>query len=292
MARTDPEDLKLADTVHVHYENPHEKTTRSDLEWQFKLAFNECGVEPDELTDDYVTGTLIPRLVEQVPIAAFEPIEPWQKGYLFFQGDITTPKMQELCSEIMQVHLNAPLATPITLFFSTDGGEIEAGFALMGTIQAMQRQGRRVHIHVSGSAYSMGSLILQVADHRSMSSWSFLMLHELSSELKGKLSDQSDNVKQNKILDLTCNLIYSGRSGQPLGLFETKCFRKDWYLGAKEALAKNLVDEIIDPPHFKLAEKPKTVKKRTKKVKDDATGTTGAIAAGTGSAPATDTNQG
>jgi ATP-dependent protease ClpP protease subunit len=108
-----------------------------------------------------------------------------------------------------------------------------------------------VNVHVTGAAYSMGAVLTQAADHRSMGSLSTMMLHSSQWMLSGedekifrdyqKLAEHYQNVTSQIFAHRTGRqdarwwrrFIYSGR---------------DRFLGADECLELGLVDEVTTRP--------------------------------------------
>ena len=196
---------------------------------------------------------ITPEIIADIPTEAFEPEEPWTRGALFFHGDVEEDHVRDVQSEIERAHINIPKSRDLTLNFSTFGGDVFAGLALASTIQQVRRSGRRVNCHIQGCAMSMGSLIAQVADVRTIEPQGWFMLHEIST---GGLSEslKTSLVRDEaEILDRfeeQMFLLYSARTGKPVKYYRDKMHRRDWYLTATEALAERLVDEISFVPPY------------------------------------------
>ncbi len=63
----------------------------------------------------------------------------------------------------------------VTIYLNSEGGEVDAGFAIYSAIKAMKSMVRCV---VWGQASSMASVILQACDERILLPHSFVMIHE------------------------------------------------------------------------------------------------------------------
>jgi ATP-dependent protease ClpP protease subunit len=254
--------------VPVYSDPIHETIPRTELLHKFHKTAKDflATLDPeDEYEPVGLMNGIIPLLIEEVPVAAFDPIRPEDRGIIFFQTDVTETSVSGMCNSVFQVHLSLPKGALITLYLSSMGGDIYSGMSLVSTIFEIQRQGRVVNIHVQGCALSMASLVLQAANHRSIDRSAYIMLHELASGFQGKLSDQKDELKNNKRLEQTCLEIYSARTGKPTTYYADKTRKKDWYLTADEALKEKLVDEVKAWPLFSLANvRPIVRKKRTK----------------------------
>jgi ATP-dependent Clp protease protease subunit len=75
---------------------------------------------------------------------------------------------------------------PIRLILSTQGGLIHAAFSVVDTIKSLEVP---VHTIVSGYVASAGTLISLAGAKRSITSNSFMMIHEIRSGFWGRYSD-------------------------------------------------------------------------------------------------------
>ena len=92
--------------------------------------------------------------------------------------------------------------SPITIIMNNIGGDWYHGMAIYDTIQNCVNP---IHIKVYGYAMSMGSLILQAADYRSMSKNARIMLHYGSSgfndHTKNTIKWAAEDVKINRWME-------------------------------------------------------------------------------------------
>lgn len=126
------------------------------------------------------------------------------------------------------------------------------GALVMGSaIQSIQRQGRKVHIHVGAVAHSAAVLLLQFANHRSMESYSTLRIHPLVAEYRRASLTISD---LNGELDISSHAHYiyyevlqrrTGRDTEEI-LRKAHHLRQDIILLPKDCLDWNLIDEVLD----------------------------------------------
>ena len=149
----------------------------------------------------------------------------------------------------------------ITVYINSGGGSVGAGFSMMESMYKVKREfGIPVDTVILGYAYSMGAIIAQAGDKRSMGFFSTMMLHGGTWAIVGE--DQkifSDYQKlatlyQNKIGELFARrtglhtprwwarYIYSGRDRflsplecQKLSLVDEVCAFEDCYMPALEA---------------------------------------------------------
>lgn len=199
-----------------------------------------------------VAKDLLPELMDLIPTEAFAPATAQSRGYLFFHGDCKTKRIRETQEMIVQTHINLKEGIPITLYLSTFGGDVEGSLALASTIQEVRRAGRKVNVHIQGAAYSMGSIIAQVADVRSIEPTAFFMLHEFNTSMEvSKTSEVLDRGNELYRMEQSTFALYSARTGKPISYYREKLHRRDWFLTAKEALTEKLVDRIKPTPAYK-----------------------------------------
>lgn len=136
---------------------------------------------------------------------------------------------------------------PITVLLNSPGGSVFAGLSIFDTLLALRQAGHEVTTIGYGYAASMGGILLQAGDVRMMSPNSFLMIHEVSSGVRGTVSDVEDQTKfmqklQNRALD-----ILSERSTLSRETIKRKSKRTDWWMDAGEALEAGFIDDIASP---------------------------------------------
>jgi ATP-dependent Clp endopeptidase proteolytic subunit ClpP len=137
---------------------------------------------------------------------------------------------------------DGPMQATITI--NSPGGEVVAGFALIDLIRDLQAQGHTIDTHSIGMCASMGGVLLQSGDKRSMGKHAWLLIHEASFGAGGsfgKVEDQVDWVRavQEQILDL-----FAARSKMTKAQIKRRWNRKDWWISASDALKHGFIDEI------------------------------------------------
>jgi len=198
---------------------------------------------------DALVAELVPELVDAVPSEAYEAKEPADAGYLFWTGDTNEVRAVDMQRDLMSAHLSLKPKIPIQLQASNTGGSSHAGLAVISTIHQIRRAGRTVNVHVSGDASSMGSIILQAANRRTIEEFGMLMLHESS----WAMDQESHYIHADTVAGAEkeraaiCRL-YSQRSGKTVQYWLDRIHRRDLYLNAREALDEGLVDAILPVP--------------------------------------------
>lgn len=171
---------------------------------------------------------------------------------VYFIREINDQEAERFAKSLLVIatHLKGHGGQRITVYINSGGGSIGAGFAMMEMMYKIKRDfGIPVDTVVLGYAYSMGAIVAQAGDKRSMGFFSTMMLHGGTWTVVGE--DQkifTDYQKlamlyQQKIGELFqrrstlhttrwwTNYIYSGR---------------DRFLSSAECLKLRLVDEICE----------------------------------------------
>ena len=127
---------------------------------------------------------------------------------------------------------------------STAGGTVLDGLALYDYILILRGRGHKVKTVALGCAASMGTVLLQAGDERVMGANAFIMMHEVSYEAKGRLSEQVDAAAvtaklQSRVIEILCD-----RSTLTSKKIQGLWRRKDHWSTAAEALKLGLIDRI------------------------------------------------
>lgn len=144
----------------------------------------------------------------------------------------------------------------IRINVNSQGGVILDAIFLFDTLTYLRSIGHHITIAVYGRSASCAAWLLQAADKRIIGANSWLLIHEVSSEVKGTRSAikaELDRVDQ--LMEQTAGILCSRTKDVPNGLTREKISAKidggrDWWLNATEALAEGLVDEIETVPNF------------------------------------------
>ncbi|MDE2101373.1 MAG: ATP-dependent Clp protease proteolytic subunit [Patescibacteria group bacterium] len=191
-----------------------------------------------------VTEDIVPKLMQHVPSEAFDAEQMWRFGYANFHGEVTEDSALAMQDELLTIHLNVKKEIPITLYMTSPGGYCEAGMALVSTIQEIRRAGRVVNCHVQGTAMSMGSIILQACDTRTIEPFATMMIHEITDIVFDKTSGIKDYAAFLERYEALLFSSYAQRSNKPVEFWREKVLRRDVYLTAREAVALGLADKI------------------------------------------------
>lgn len=142
---------------------------------------------------------------------------------------------------IKSFHILSQDDRPIKVYLNSFGGCWYNGMAIYDMINQCPCH---VTAYVIGSAMSMGSVILQAADHRVIYPSAIIMIHD-GMESAGLVNPQTFQnwASQSKKASTLMYQIYAERSGHPISFWKRKC-SSDFIVNAEEALDLGLVDEI------------------------------------------------
>lgn len=133
----------------------------------------------------------------------------------------------------------------ITVVLDSEGGDVNLGLAAYDALKNCENE---VEIRVEGVAMSMGSIILQAGDKRSITKHSRIMIHRGSTSMEGNLPDVERAMQETKRLDKLCCDIYFDRMKEKDPKIRRNKLEKmmdyDTYISADEALEMGFVDEV------------------------------------------------
>jgi len=143
--------------------------------------------------------------------------------------------------------LSAPTGDkPITIIMNNLGGDWYHGMAIYDAIKACKNH---VTIVVYGYAMSMGSIILQAADKRTMMPNSRLMIHYGTNGYYGHTKTFIKWAEETKKIDIEMENIYMEKIKEKNPTFTLHKLKEmckfDTFLNSKEALGVGLIDEIL-----------------------------------------------
>jgi ATP-dependent Clp protease protease subunit len=134
----------------------------------------------------------------------------------------------------------------ITMYVNSPGGSVIDGLGLIDTMGMIKSDVVTVG---TGMAASMGSLIISsgARGKRKALANSWVMLHQLSSGVKGKFKDILVEAEFCKRLTEKLYNHLSQRTGQPYDKIVEACENGDKWFSAEEAKDFGLIDEVIYP---------------------------------------------
>lgn len=132
----------------------------------------------------------------------------------------------------------------IHLYINSPGGSVTAGLAIYDTMQFVKAD---VSTMCVGQAASMGALLLAggAKGKRICLPHSRVMIHQPLGGYQGQATDIDIHAREILLIREKLNLILANHTGQSLETIQGDTER-DNFMGAEEAKAYGLIDEIID----------------------------------------------
>lgn len=134
---------------------------------------------------------------------------------------------------------------PVSMYINSPGGSVTAGLAIYDTMQFISCP---VHTYCIGQAASMGAVLLTAGEkgHRFALPNARIMIHQPWGGAEGKASDIEITCQEILRLKQKLNEILAAHSGQPMEQVVRDTDR-DHFMGAEEARAWGLVDQVLVP---------------------------------------------
>ena len=160
-----------------------------------------------------------------------------------FVGEVNA-KSADLAMMVLEKWHNRDPECDITFIITSPGGDVIAGFALYDYMMWLRRHGHKLITVARGVAASMAGILLQAGEERLTDPNAQFLIHEISGELGGRLSDIGDTKTFFDRLDARGMAILAERSTLTQRQIKGKMSRKDWWLDAEEAVKYGFVDRI------------------------------------------------
>ena len=130
---------------------------------------------------------------------------------------------------------------PVKIFINSGGGSITAGISSMDTIL---RTNVPVYTYVDGFCASAATFLSVVGTKRFISRNSYMLIHQLSSQLWGKYSEIEDEKQNLDLMMDTIRNVYKEYTKVPIKKLD-EILKHDLLWDAKKCLDYGLVDEMI-----------------------------------------------
>jgi ATP-dependent protease ClpP protease subunit len=172
-----------------------------------------------------------------------------ENNHIYFYSEIdrnTVSKLNILLREAeqycviaaLQLHINV---IPIYLHIYSNGGYIHAAFSTIDVITSCKVP---VYSVIEGATASAGTLISIVCKKRYIRPTAYMLIHQLSSEIWGKMDAIIDEYKNLTQLMKKITDIYTEYSSLPPKKLN-KLLKHDLWLNAKKSIKYGLADEIF-----------------------------------------------
>lgn len=168
---------------------------------------------------------------------------------IFFYSEVTRDSVLLLNKHL--IDLSARLMTlafsheievpPILLHINSHGGSLLDAFAAVDYIKNCRTP---VHSIIDGNAASAATIMSVVAKKRYIHKHSYMLIHQLSSNMYGKFEEQIDDFHNAKIFMDRIYEIYTQHTKIPTKTLK-EILKRDIYFDAKTCIKYGLADQII-----------------------------------------------
>jgi len=170
-------------------------------------------------------------------------------NYVYVFDDAVTDSSVKKCINQLNLWTRQKDKCEIEIQINSPGGAVIDGFALIDFIHDLRGKGHKIDTIALGYAASMGGVLLQCGEKRSMGYNAFLLIHEAQFGAVGSFGKVEDQVKfakilQERILDLFARRAQTVNPRTTKAFIRRKWERKDWWMNADEALKLGFIDEV------------------------------------------------
>jgi ATP-dependent Clp protease protease subunit len=193
------------------------------------------------ITSNYISPTIIEE--RQLNVAQMDVFSRLMMDRIIFLGT----QIDDYASNVIQAQLlyldTSDPGKDIAIYINSPGGSVYAGLGIYDTMQFI---GSKVSTICTGIAASMASVLLVAGEKgkRFGLQHSRVMIHQPLGGMQGQATDMEITVRQIiKVKEELYNII-AKHSGQPYEQIE-KDSDRDYWMGADEAVAYGMIDEIM-----------------------------------------------
>lgn len=161
-----------------------------------------------------------------------------------FSAQVNKESVEE-CIDTISRWARQDAGKPITVRFNSPGGEITYGLALFDFLRSVDLFDAPITTVAQGTAASMGAVLMQAGRRRIVGPQAFFLLHEASSEDRGRKSISERDEEQKWLVRLNDKLlaIMAERSTLSLREIKARAKRVEWWVDADEAVKIGFADE-------------------------------------------------
>lgn len=174
---------------------------------------------------------------------SFEAGSSYQRRVVDFVGEVHEAKVHTAIEAITRLANVSP--EPIVLRIDSQGGTVTDGLALFDYVRMLRTEGIPVNTQGIGLVASMGVVLLQAGEKRSLSKRCRCLIHEVSTVLGGSMGEIDDWTKETKALQEVLVDILAERSSMTKVGIKRAWRRRDWWLSAEEMVKQGFADEVL-----------------------------------------------
>ena len=164
-----------------------------------------------------------------------------QDRILFLSGEVDTLSMDTMIAQML--YLNSVDNRDINMYINSPGGDVLAGLSLIDTMSYVESD---IATTCMGMAASMGAVLLSCGTKgkRFVLPHSRVMIHQVSSGMRGVLKDMEIELEQTKRCKEDLYHILADNCGKTFDEIEKDCDRNFWLIG-NEAVQYGIADNML-----------------------------------------------
>jgi ATP-dependent Clp protease protease subunit len=168
-----------------------------------------------------------------------------QQRRVMLTGPIDGPLAERVCAQLLVIEAERP-DEPVSLYLHSPGGEVDAGFAIYDTMQALRCEVSTVCV---GFAASMAQFLLcgGAPGKRYAYAHSRILMHQPLGSVQGYAVDIAIQAEQFTIMRHLMAELTAQHTGQTVERVLADGERDRWFTPV-EALEYGMIDEIIPAP--------------------------------------------
>jgi ATP-dependent Clp protease protease subunit len=188
-----------------------------------------------------------PAATPPEPVSATDEVSRrmLQQRRVMLTGPIDGPLAERVCAQLLVIEADHP-DEPITLYLHSPGGEVDAGFAIYDTMQALRCEVSTVCV---GFAASMAQFLLcgGAPGKRYAYAHSRILMHQPLGSVQGYAVDIAIQAEQFTIMRHLMAELIAQHTGQTIDRILADGERDRWFTPT-EALEYGMIDDIIVSP--------------------------------------------
>jgi len=166
--------------------------------------------------------------------------------HIYFYDDVDTPQILELISQIKDLESSISINSfrnqfkpVIHLHLYSYGGDAHLGLSMFDFLQNLSID---VYTYIDGLIASAATFIYLAGKKRFMSPYSYILIHQISTNFWGKFEDLKDEVENTTKMMKLCTDIYSKNTSMKKKYIE-QILCRELYLNFDECKKYNFIKE-------------------------------------------------
>lgn len=212
-----------------------------------KFALDKINISPSIL-DDKIKQTenfITPYVLEerQLNVATFDIFSRLMYDRIvYFGGEVNDASCNTAIAQLL--YLSSVDERDINIYLNSPGGSVIDGLGLIDTINFIPCD---VSTTCIGMAASMGAVLLSngAKGKRFVLPHSRVMIHQVSSGMKGVLADMEIELEQTRKCKRDVYQILADNTGKSFDEMERLCDRNNWFIG-QEAVDLGIADKVLE----------------------------------------------